>query len=164
MRETGCSAHAQNSAICLGKAILKARGTRSSSAGLTSTQPHQEVCLYARSQHSHSLLPRISYSSTSSVEPESESRMEPWELNWDPLSVATRPGRNATQPGHQWKWSEGSLTAKGEVDSQVRPGQGGMEVVDGKHYGFKMKLHSITQRQQRTCVINVQYQSHYGLQ
>lgn len=87
--------------------------------------------------------------------------MEPWELNWDPLSVATRPGRNATQPGYQWKWSEGSLSAKGEVDSQVWPGQGGMEVKDGKHYGFKMKLHSITQRQQRASIISVQYQCHY---
>lgn len=64
---------------------------------------------------------------------------------------------------HQWKWSDGSLTAKGEAGSQVWPGQGGMEVKDGKHDGFKMKLHSTTQHQQHTSVINIQYQSHYGL-
>lgn len=28
------------------------------------------------------------------------------------------------KPGHQWKWSEGSLTAKGEAYSQVWPEQG----------------------------------------
>lgn len=139
MRENDCSAYTKNSAICLGKAILKDRGTGSASAGLTPTQPHQEVCFYERSQHSHFLLPLISYSSTSSAEPESESRMEPWELNWDPLSVARRPRRKASQPGHQGKCSKGSLTAKGDGDSQVWPGKGVMELKDGKHYRFKMK-------------------------
>lgn len=65
--------------------------------------------------------------------------MEPWELNWDPLSVARRPGRKASQPGHQGKRSKESLTAKGDGDSQEQPGKGGMELKDGKHYGFKKK-------------------------
>lgn len=121
---------------------------------LKTTTPRKRLSLCK----SHSLLPRISYSSTSSAEPESENCMEPRELNWDPLSVATTPGRNATQPGHQWEWSERSLTAKGEVDSQVRPQQGGMQVKDGKHYGFQTQLHAITQSQQHTNINNLQYQ------
>lgn len=147
--------------ICLGKAILKDRGTESSSAGLTPTQPHQEVCFYERSQDSPSLLPRISYSSTSSAEPESESRMEPWELNWDPLSVAMRPARKASQPGHQWKCSKGALTAVGDGDSQVWPGK----------EGWSSKMENITGSERNdiplvsaSSVINGWYLSHYGLQ
>lgn len=68
-----------------------------SGTDLNTTTSRRTLSL-CKNQQSRSLLPRISYSSTSSAEPESESRMEPWELNWDPLSVATRPGRNTIQP------------------------------------------------------------------
>lgn len=145
MRETDCSAYTQFSQL-FGKSHPE--GHRNG-VFFSRTDPKNHTKKSTeRSQHSHFLLPRISYSSTSSTEPESESRMEPWELNWDPLSVTTRPGRNASQPGHQWKCSKGPLTAMGERDSQVQPGEGGMELKDETHYKFKIKLHSVTQCQQ----------------